>query len=128
MNDNIQSQIKEIYINNISKFKDIDDIQKDINEGKKNYVSQNNQEKEKYINEMYKKYKVWLEAIDSIIKINNKKLFGSNCYNEKRLNNDGIISRIINCLILLKKDKILEELLNLAENKSYKFNGDVIYE
>ena len=113
--EQIESELNEAY-----KLKDDIDIQKDIDKGYEVLKSNNHQLKQAYINEIEKKYYVYLSLIKIAmnIRVGN---FGNKSI--KKMDIDSTIIQDINILKLIKTEKLYERILNIINGNSEQFKA-----
>ena len=117
MLENIKKQLESAY-----EIRDINDIEKDIDEGKNLLKNSSIEEKKQYINKIEIKYNFYLELIKVVMNMRVEK-YGKSSVRKMAIEEE--ISQDIDILILIKDKKLYEELLKVINNNNEKFNGGV---
>ena len=117
MTDDIKKQIELA-----DKCRDINDINKDIEEGKNHLKNSSLYEKNKYINKIESKYKIDIDVIKSIMNMRTK-IYGSS--STRKMTVDEIISQDVDILVLIRDKKLYEELEKVLKDKNEKFRGGI---
>jgi len=117
MLENIKKQLESAY-----EIRDINDIEKDIDEGKNLLKNSSIEEKKQYINKIEIKYNFYLELIKVVMNMRVEK-YGKSSVRKMTIEEE--ISQDIDILILIKDKKLYEELLKVINNNNEKFNGGV---
>lgn len=117
MLENIKKQLESAY-----EIWDINDIEKDIDEGKNLLKNSSIEEKKQYINKIEIKYNFYLELIKVVMNMRVEK-YGKSSVRKMAIEEE--ISQDIDILILIKDKKLYEELLKVINNNNEKFNGGV---
>ena len=117
MSDNIKKQIELA-----DKCRDINDINKDIEEGKNLLKNSPLYEKNKYINKIESKYKIYIDVIKSIMNMRTK-IYGLS--STRKMTVDEIISQDVDILVLIRDEKLYEELEKVLKDKNEKFRGGI---
>lgn len=117
MLENIKKQLESAY-----EIRDINDIEKDIDEGKNLLKNSSIEEKKQYINKIEIKYNFYLELIKVVMNMRVEK-YGKSSVRKMTIEEE--ISQDIDILILIKGKKLYEELLKVINDNNEKFNGGV---
>ena len=117
MLENIKKQLESAY-----EIRDINDIEKDIDEGKNLLKNSSIEEKKQYINKIEIKYNFYLELIKVVMNMRVEK-YGKSSVRKMTIEEE--ISQDIDILILIRDKKLYEELLKVINNNNEKFNGGV---
>ena len=117
MTDDIKKQIELA-----DKCRDINDINKDIEEGQNHLKNSSLYEKNKYINKIESKYKIYIDVIKSIMNMRTK-IYGSS--STRKMTVDEIISQDVDILVLIRDKKLYEELEKVLKDKNEKFRGGI---
>ena len=120
MLENIKMQIEFAY-----ELRDINDIEKDIEEGKSLLKNSSIEEKYQYIDKIKIKYNFYLELIKVVMNMR-VEMYGKSSV--RKMTIEEAISQDIDILILIRDKKLYEELLKVVNNNNEKFNGGVNFE
>lgn len=122
---NSLEQLKEC-LDKAYKFKDINDIKKDIEEGKNAIKTKDEQAKVNYIDKINQKYYLYINALN--VGMNLRKMTQGIESTRTLDDKNETITQYIRVLQLVYEEKLYEEILKVINNEENIFKGGVIYE
>ena len=106
--------------------KDVIDINNDIEEGKRIIKDTSESNKQIYIDKIYKKYFIFIDAVN--VGMNLRKMNQGNGSTRNLFNRNETITQYIRILQLVLEGKLFDEILKVIRNEKNVFCGGVINE
>lgn len=106
--------------------KDVIDINNDIEEGKRLIKDTSESNKQIYIDKIYKKYFIFIDAVN--VGMNLRKMNQGNGSTRNLFNRNETITQYIRILQLVLEGKLFDEILKVIRNEKNVFCGGVINE
>ena len=106
--------------------KDVIDINNDIEEGKRFIKDTSESNKQIYIDKIYKKYFIFIDAVN--VGMNLRKMNQGNGSTRNLYNRNETITQYIRILQLVLEGKLFDEILKVIRNEKNVFCGGVINE
>ena len=106
--------------------KDAIDINNDIEEGKRIIKDTSESNKQIYIDKLYKKYFIFIDAVN--VGMNLRKMNQGNGSTRNLFNRNETITQYIRILQLVLEGKLFDEILKVIRNEKNVFCGGVINE